>query len=205
MGKSQVSSYIGRILEENECCLYTGRGTSQKCTYIYLCRDGQALCFTDAQLIDCLSQKDRYLRENAMEEWELMERTCTKTPKQRLYLIEKQIGEGIIMIKEALEKLKKEMGESKNPVVKAFGRELMQAVELEQNKTFAQRILDEGKTLRELVADMKQLARKNKTGSCGIVTMSDVKKWYGVADDKKSKEEKNEGHKVVSLLDEFDL
>lgn len=72
------------------------------------------------------------------------------------------------MLEKAIEKIKSEMKQNKNPYVQVVGDFLLRQLEL--NPKDADKILVEDKTIMKSLDEMRKVAEKKKTGNCAVLT-----------------------------------
>lgn len=85
------------------------------------------------------------------------------------------------MIEKAIEKIKAEMEADKSGYTQVVGKYLLQQIEI--NKGAADKIVNEGKTIKGSIQEMTKEAKKNASNGCGVLTdaegFSIVARYYG--------------------------
>lgn len=85
------------------------------------------------------------------------------------------------MIEKAIAKIKAEMEANKSGYAQVIGKYLLQQIEI--NKGSAEKIVNEGKTIKGSIQEMSKEAKKNASNGCGVLTDAEgfaiVAKYYG--------------------------
>lgn len=85
------------------------------------------------------------------------------------------------MIEKAIAKIKTEMEADKSGYVQVIGKYLLQQIEV--NKGAADKIVNEGKSIKGSICEMSKEARKNASNGCGVLTDAEgfaiVGKYFG--------------------------
>lgn len=88
------------------------------------------------------------------------------------------------MIEQARKKLTDEMSKDSSPYVQVIGNFLIQYIE--QNPGAAEAILTNGKSIKQSMEEMKNVAEKKKVGNCAVLTDQEGFKvalnYYGIKD-----------------------
>lgn len=89
------------------------------------------------------------------------------------------------MIENARKKIMDEMSKEKSPYIQVIGNYLLRY--LEQNPGVAAAILNQEKSIKQSMEEMKRVAEKNKVGNCAVLTDEEgfavVLKYFGIQEE----------------------